>query len=172
MTLARRFAVLAAGAVSATAIGATAIPSGTAVAAPEPPPAPPAGPAAPAAPAAPAPTTPCAPTVRACVDLSAHRAWLTDGTGRVIEGPVPARGGSRSDPTPVGTFTVQWKDRDHRSRQFDNAPMPNSVFFAPGIAFHGGDPSDNSNGCIHLGSRSSQHFFDGLREGDPVQVVP
>jgi lipoprotein-anchoring transpeptidase ErfK/SrfK len=159
MTLTRRLAVLAAGALSTVAVGATATPAQAATA---PPPAP--------APAAPA--TPCAPTARACVDLSAHRAWLTDGAGHVTHGPVAARGGSRSAPTPVGTFAVLWKDRDHVSRQFANAPMPNSVFFAPGIAFHGGDPSDDSNGCIHLGQKSSAAFFAALREGDRVQVVP
>jgi len=169
MTLARRLAVLAAGALSATAVGSAAVP---AEAAPGPPPVPPPGPGAPAAPAPPAPTTPCAPTARACVDLSAHRAWLTDGAGHVTYGPVPARGGSRSDPTPVGTFAVSWKDRDHLSRQFDNAPMPNSVFFAPGIAFHGGNPAANSNGCIHLAKKASANFFGALREGDSVQVVP
>ena len=172
MTLVRRLAVLAAGTLSAAAVGGAAIP---AQAAPGPPPAP--GPVAPAAPAAPrpvpaAPTTPCAPTARACVDLSSHKAWLTDGAGHVTYGPVAARGGSRSDPTPVGTFAVAWKDRDHLSRQFDNAPMPNSVFFAPGIAFHGGNPSNTSNGCIHLGQKSSATFFAALREGDQVQVVP
>ncbi|TCK26648.1 L,D-transpeptidase [Pseudonocardia endophytica] len=168
MTPARRLAVLAAGTLSAAAVGGMAAP---AQAAPEPPPAPPA-PVAPA-PAAPARAeVPCAPTARACVDLSAHKAWLTDGAGHVTYGPVAARGGSRSDPTPVGTFTVSWKDRDHLSRQFDNAPMPNSVFFAPGIAFHGGNPSENSNGCVHLGQKSSAAFFGALREGDLVQVVP
>lgn len=181
MALARRLAVLAAGTLSAAAVGAAATPAQGAT-----PPAPPAGPGAPAAPATPAapapatpaapapaaPATPCAPTARACIDLSSHRAWLTDGAGHVTYGPVAARGGSRSDPTPVGTFSVSWKDRDHLSKQFGNAPMPNSVFFAPGIALHGGDPSDNSNGCVHLGQKASAAFYAALREGDQVQVVP
>ena len=176
MTLARRLAVLAAGTLSAAAVGATATP---AQAAPEPPPAPPADPGTPAVPPAPpapaaptAPATPCAATARACVDLSSHRAWLTDGAGHVTYGPVPAMGGRRSEPTPVGTSQVAWKDRDHLSRQFGNAPMPNAVFFAPGIAFHGGNPSNTSNGCVHLGQKAAARFFTDLKVGDPVQVVP
>ncbi|MBW0104323.1 L,D-transpeptidase [Pseudonocardia sp. KRD-291] len=128
--------------------------------------------AAPAAPApAPASPTPCAVTAKACVDLSAKRAWLTDGAGHLTRGPVPARGGRDDSATPVGTFGVLWKDADHRSRQFDNAPMPHSVFFAPGIAFHAGDAARTSNGCIHLGPSAAAAFYEALQPGDPVQVI-
>ena len=132
-------------------------------------PAPVAAPAAPAAPAL-ADGTPCSATAHACVDLSSRRAWLLDGAGNVTYGPVGALGGTRKDPTPTGTFTVDYKDRDHVSNIFD-VPMPNSVFFAPAIAFHKGSLSDRSHGCIHLGRSASQRFFSDLSPGDTVQVV-
>jgi lipoprotein-anchoring transpeptidase ErfK/SrfK len=115
-------------------------------------------------------TTPCAVTVKACVDLSARRAWLTDGAGHITYGPVPAHGGSSHAPTPKGTFHVLWKDVDHYSKQFD-APMPYSVFFYPGDAFHADNPATASNGCIHLTRAAAQRFFAGLNLGDQVQVV-
>jgi hypothetical protein len=113
---------------------------------------------------------PCAPTVRACVSLSARKAWLMDGAGRVVYGPVGVLGGRRGEPTPVGTFSVSNKVRNYHSRQFD-APMPYSVFFQPGIAFHTGSLSTRSAGCLHLGSTSAKRFFATLAPGDTVQVV-
>jgi len=89
-----------------------------------------------AASAAAAPSgTPCAATARACVDLSAQRAWLLrDGT--VSYGPVPVATGMASAPTHLGVYRVFWKDLHHRSSLFNNAPMPYSVFFDGGEAFH------------------------------------
>ena len=115
--------------------------------------------------------TPCDADVDACVDLSAQRAWLTDGAGHVTYGPVGALGGTRTYPTPTGTFSVDYKDADHVSNLYD-AAMPNSVFFAPAVAFHRGSLSQRSHGCIHLGRTASQRFFDELSPGDTVQVVP
>jgi hypothetical protein len=140
-------------------------------------PVPPAPPAAPAtAPATDPPViplvsgTPCAATAKACVDLSSRQAWLTDGAGHVTYGPVGALGGTRSNPTPTGTFSVDYKDRDHVSNLFD-ADMPNAVFFAPAIAFHQGSLSQRSHGCIHLGGSASRTFFSRLAPGDSVEVV-
>ena len=125
---------------------------------PPPPPPPPAG-------------VPCAAGSDACVDLSANQAWLLAG-GKVALGPVPITHGRPGWETPPGTFNVQWKDIDHLSREFDNAPMPYSVFFNGGIAFHEGSLSDLSHGCIHLSNSAAQAFYGGLDVGDVVQVVP
>ncbi len=104
------------------------------------------------------------------MDLSSHGAWLTDGAGHVSYGPVAARGGTSSAPTPVGTFHVLSKARHFYSTEFD-APMPYSVFFYPGDAFHADNTSVASNGCIHLSSASAQRFFITLQPGDQVQTV-
>lgn len=117
-------------------------------------------------------STPCIAAARACVDLSANRSWLMDGAGHVTYGPVPITSGRPGYRTPTGTFRVQWKDIDHLSTEFDNAPMPYSVFFNGGIAFHAGSLSVPSHGCIHLSLAAAQTYFNRLHVGDIVQVVP
>ena len=123
----------------------------------------------PAAPAKPA-GVPCAATVRACIDLAHNKAWLLRG-GVVEYGPVPITSGKPGYRTPVGTFRVLSKERLHLSRAFDNAPMPYSVFFIPGIAFHQGSLAVTSHGCIHLSKSAALRFFGALARGDVVQAV-
>jgi lipoprotein-anchoring transpeptidase ErfK/SrfK len=62
------------------------------------------------------------------------------------------------------------KDAHFYSTQF-HAPMPYSVFFYPGDAFHADNPAIASNGCIHLPTAAAQRFFSTLRIGDQVQIV-
>ena len=115
--------------------------------------------------------TPCEPSAKACVSLSTGQAWLTE-DGHATYGPVPLSAGKPDAPTPTGVFQVNSKDADHHSREFDNAPMPNSVFFAPGgVAFHEGSLEKQSNGCVHLSTTAAKRFFDGLNPGDEVQVL-
>ena len=123
-----------------------------------PPPPPPAG-------------VPCGAGVDACIDLSANKSWLL-ADGKVTYGPVPITHGRPGWETPPGTFHVGWKDIDHLSSEFDNAPMPYSVFFNGGIAFHQGSLSDPSHGCIHLSWAAAEAYYNALSVGDTVQVVP
>ena len=39
--------------------------------------------------------------------------------------------------TPMGSFQPTWLDVDHKSDQYEDAPMPFSVFFSGGYAVHG-----------------------------------
>lgn len=128
-----------------------------------------------AQPAAEHPDVPCAAAaaahgVSACADLSSHKAWLLQ-DGKVIFGPVSMLPGRKGYPTPTGTFHVLSREKVHLSKEFDNAPMRNSVFFYPGDAFHTGSLSVYSHGCIHLSASSSLKFFNTLAVGDIVQVV-
>ncbi|MBN9098051.1 MULTISPECIES: L,D-transpeptidase [unclassified Pseudonocardia] len=117
--------------------------------------------------------SPCQTAVKACVQLSTHQAWLTDGAGTVLLGPVAMNDGASATPTPTGMFTVQWKDRDHRSREFNNAPMPFAVFFdTNGRAFHAGDPARQSAGCVRLDPAIAEQFFNALQPSDRVQILP
>jgi len=113
--------------------------------------------------------TPCAVTAKACVVLSQRQVWLTDGAGNITFGPVATRGGTTKYPTPTGTFHVMSKERVHYSKEFD-APMPYSVFFYPGDAFHTGAIGAASHGCLHLGSSSSVRVFNTLRVGDEIEI--
>ena len=125
-----------------------------------------------ALPAEPADTAapPCAPTVRACVDLSANRSWLLR-DGHVTYGPVPITHGRKGFRTPPGTFRVTSEKRDHVRSIYD-AEMPWSVFFNGGVAFHEGSLAVLSHGCIHLASPAAETYFATLSVGDVVQVVP
>lgn len=114
---------------------------------------------------------PCAASARACVDLASQQAWLMR-DGKVDYGPVPVATGKASAPTAPGTFRVFWKDLHHRSTLFHNAPMPYSVFFDGGDAFHADSVAIRSNGCVHLTQQAAQIFYNTLHVGDVVQVVP
>jgi hypothetical protein len=155
-----RVAVLMASLLVACVLGA-----GVAVAAPQPA----VTPAAKAVPRA-AATAPCRPGVSACVRLSTRQAWLLDG-GRLVMGPVPISSGRPGFRTPSGTFRVSYKDQNHLSTLFDDAPMPYSVFFNGGIAFHQGSVQVPSHGCIHLPAAAARAFFGNLTPGDLVQVI-
>jgi hypothetical protein len=123
--------------------------------------------------AAPAPgAPPCAVTAKACVSISQQKAWIGDGKGTLLRGPVPVTTGGPGNETPTGVFHVMWKDQFHHSREFNQAPMPYSVFFAPGDAFHGGSLQRASAGCVHLGDEDSKAFFDFLQVNDEVQILP
>jgi hypothetical protein len=111
---------------------------------------------------------PCGLTDGACVSISKKRAWLVRDGHVVLSAPITTgRPGERTTP---GTFHVTWKDADHRSSEFDDAPMPWSVFFDGGIAFHTGSLSRQSAGCVHLSDSAARTFFRTLHVGDTVVV--
>ncbi len=112
---------------------------------------------------------PCPASASACVDLSSRRAWLQS-AGVITYGPVAITSGRSGYRTPTGMFGVFWLDKNHKSSLFNNAPMPNSVFFNGGIAFHAGSLSAQSHGCIHLSTAASTVFFSQLAVGDAVYV--
>jgi hypothetical protein len=65
------------------------------------------------------------------------------------------RGGARGLQTVTGTYRVYWQDVDHRSHEFNNAPMPYAQFFYGGEAIHGSytmvDPRSGwSHGCVNM----------------------
>jgi hypothetical protein len=114
-------------------------------------------------------SNPCPAVAKACVDLTNSTTWLQSG-GTITYGPVPMVSGRPGYRTPAGTFQVYWKDKDHHSSLYDNAPMPNSVFFVGGVAFHEGSLSVLSHGCVHLSWDASQTYWDNLHDGDTVYV--
>ena len=66
--------------------------------------------------------------------------------------------------TPSGSFNALRLERVYYSKKFDNAPMPNSVFFYGGYAVHGtyeesklGRPA--SHGCVRLTRTNAATLF-------------
>lgn len=71
--------------------------------------------------------------------------------------------------TPGGSYRPQRLEKMWFSKQYDDAPMPNAVFFHEGYAIHGttetrrlGNPA--SHGCIRLHPRHAAQLFS-LVEG-------
>lgn len=75
--------------------------------------------------------------------------------------------------TPQGSWSAKWLSRNHRSRKYDNAPMPYAVFFNGGYAVHAtydlkrlGRPA--SHGCVRLHPENAAEFFS-LAQGVGLQ---
>jgi lipoprotein-anchoring transpeptidase ErfK/SrfK len=116
------------------------------------------------------PGTPCTAAAAACVSIDSKQAWLI-ADGAVVRGPVPTSVGAPGRDTPRGDFVVEWKHAEHRSSEFNNAPMPWAVFFAEGgIAFHEGNLASPSAGCVRLGPEDARAFYEFLGIGAPVEV--
>jgi lipoprotein-anchoring transpeptidase ErfK/SrfK len=74
--------------------------------------------------------------------------------------------------TPRGSFSVKRLARMHYSRKYDNAPMPNSVFFHGGYAIHGtgsirslGRPA--SHGCVRLHPANAAMLYSLVQQYGP-----
>lgn len=85
-------------------------------------------------------------------DGKLHNSWLV-------------RGGSYDAQTRTGDFTVQWRSERHRSRAFDNAPMPYSQFFSGGQALHGSRNMMNpyvghSHGCVNFWVEDARQLWN------------
>lgn len=66
--------------------------------------------------------------------------------------------------TPTGSWRAKWASRHHRSRKYDNAPMPYAIFFNGGYAVHAtfdlkrlGRPA--SHGCVRLHPDNAAEFY-------------
>ncbi len=114
-----------------------------------------------------------------CADKSRRRLWwVIDGT---VHSTLTVRFGRPSLPTSNGVFQVLWKDIDHKSKQYDDAPMPFSMFFHGGQAVHyspdfvadGYGGPGGSHGCINTRDRAATAaLFAQVRVGDTVVVTP
>jgi lipoprotein-anchoring transpeptidase ErfK/SrfK len=74
--------------------------------------------------------------------------------------------------TPRGSYTVKRMAKTYYSRKYDNAPMPNSVFFHGGYAIHGtnqvgrlGRPA--SHGCVRLAPGNAAALFALVQKHGP-----
>nr|WP_316656921.1 L,D-transpeptidase [uncultured Gellertiella sp.] len=73
--------------------------------------------------------------------------------------------------TPSGSYSAKWASRFHRSKKYDNAPMPFAIFFNGGYAVHAtydikhlGKPA--SHGCVRLHPDNAATFYSmALAEG-------
>ncbi|SHO81030.1 hypothetical protein MNB_SV-15-187 [hydrothermal vent metagenome] len=72
--------------------------------------------------------------------------------------------GKRGYNTPRGRYKPQSIEKMHYSRKYNNAPMPYSIFFRGGYAFHGTKATHRlgrraSHGCIRLKTSNAKKLF-------------
>src|SRR5471032_1207903 len=85
----------------------------------------------------------------------------------------PVSTGIPSRETPNGSFRTFRMEEDHFSKEFDDAPMPHSIFFTKiGHAIHGTDSANRlgtpaSHGCVRL-SRANASTLYALVEKEGV----
>src|SRR4051794_10026270 len=85
----------------------------------------------------------------------------------------PVSTGNPSHETPNGSFRTFRMEEDHFSKEFDDAPMPHSIFFTKvGHAIHGTDSEARlgtpvSHGCVRL-SRANASTLYAMVEKDGV----
>jgi hypothetical protein len=109
---------------------------------------------------------------RVVVSLADQMVYAYDGDELV--GVATASTGREGYITPAGIFTVLGKDRDYRSKKYDNAPMPFAQRIDDyGVAMHGGEPLPGypaSHGCIRLPTKFAAKLFGATELGTPVII--
>src|SRR5215470_2906955 len=82
----------------------------------------------------------------------------------------PVSTGIPSRETPNGTFKAFRMEADHFSKEFDDAPMPHSIFFTKiGHAIHGTESegrlgSPASHGCVRLSKANATTLYALVQE--------
>ncbi len=100
-------------------------------------------------------TPPLPPPITMTLDVDLKTQRLTVMEGDAVKYVWPISSGRPGYSTQTGTFQPQWTARMWYSRQWDMAPMPHSVFFNRGTAFHATSATGMlgrraSHGCIRL----------------------
>lgn len=101
-------------------------------------------------------------TLRISIDLGKQQMTVKENGKALHSWPISSgRSGYR---TITGTFKPQWMTRMHYSRKYDDAPMPNSIFFKGGFAIHAtyatgllGRPA--SHGCVRLSPGNAKKLY-------------
>jgi L,D-transpeptidase catalytic domain len=82
----------------------------------------------------------------------------------------PVSSGLPSYETPSGSFRAFRMEEDHYSKEFDDAPMPHSIFFTKiGHAIHGTDSASKlgspaSHGCVRLSRANAATLYALVQE--------
>jgi hypothetical protein len=118
--------------------------------------------------AAPALARPALANVLISIDKSAQRMTVSVDGSRLYSWPVST--GMTGRETPNGSFKPFRMEEDHYSREWDDAPMPHSIFFTKvGHAIHGslavrrlGTPA--SHGCVRLSPTHAATLYGLVQE--------
>lgn len=98
---------------------------------------------------------------------SQHMSVSVDGVKRYSW---PVSTGRSGYGTPSGSYTPFRLEEDHYSKEWDDAPMPHSIFFTPkGHAIHGSYETKRlgsaaSHGCVRLAPKNAAILFSLVKE--------
>lgn len=108
---------------------------------------------------------------RVVISLSDQLAYLYRGSMLMAVATISS--GEPGRDTPTGIFAVRGKKTMHRSKKYDNAPMPFAQFIDQyGIAMHAGyNPgTPASHGCVRLPSAFAKKLYSVTDVGTPVYI--
>lgn len=106
------------------------------------------------------------------VDLSRQLATVYRNAVRI--GVATISSGRRRYETPAGVFSILQKSTRYRSRRYNNAPMPFSLWLTEdGVALHGGAVPGYpaSHGCVRAPHLFAQHLFGIVSLGGVVVMT-
>jgi L,D-transpeptidase catalytic domain len=113
-------------------------------------------------------TAPARANVMIIIDKSTQKMSVTvNGEERYLW---PVSTGRAGYDTPSGDFQPFRMEKDHYSREWDDAPMPNSIFFSKiGHAIHGTFEARNlgraaSHGCVRLSTQNAATLYALVKE--------
>jgi len=108
------------------------------------------------------------------IDKSAQRMTVSQDGERLYVWAVST--GQRGYDTPGGAYTPFRMEKTHFSREWDDAPMPHSIFFTrQGHAIHGTEHTRNigrpaSHGCVRLEPNNARVLFNLVRQEGMANV--
>jgi hypothetical protein len=107
------------------------------------------------------------------VDLDTQQITVTKNNGETHVWKVSS--GRSGFETPSGLFNVQRLDANHFSDEYDQSPMPYSIFFDQGLAIHGtnqgglGRPA--SHGCVRLAIPHARMLYSWVKQyGASIEI--
>jgi L,D-transpeptidase catalytic domain len=107
------------------------------------------------------------------VDLDAQQMTVTKNNSETYVWKVSS--GREGFETPTGLFSVQRLDANHFSDEYDQSPMPYSIFFDQGLAIHGtyqgglGRPA--SHGCVRLAIPHARMLYSWVKQyGASIEI--
>ena len=101
------------------------------------------------------------------IDISKQRMHVYKGDTLLYKWKISS--GKKGHATPRGKYKAIFTVKDYKSRTYNNAPMPYSVFFKYGYAIHGTKSvnrlgSRASHGCIRLHTQNAKKFYALVRK--------
>jgi hypothetical protein len=103
------------------------------------------------------------------IDINKDTQTMTVAVDGVTKHRWPVSSGLPAHETPNGSFKAFRMEEDHYSKEWDDAPMPHSIFFTKkGHAIHGTDSvnrlgSPASHGCVRLSRANAATLFALVR---------